>query len=256
MEEQESYIDEAKEVDGTAADSPESDVSEQTAETPAEETQSFKVGEQEFGSVDELIDYASKTDKSYKNLQELNGRQTNELGDLRKSLDEIRENTAPKAVEPELPELDPYDPNTFIPHISKQIEDKFAEQQQVQEREITARKIKDAQKEMINGFIEHHSDMTNEDLTAIAKFGDERGIAQIEDAYTLMTLEQEKSRAKTEGVKQVTDKLTQADEVPTTLSNATGGNKTAIDFDAISQDDWNKLPDDVRTQALEQSSPG
>ena len=68
-----------------------------------------------------------------------------------------------------------------------------------------------------------------------------------------MTLELEKTKAKTEGVKQVTDKLTQADEVPTTLSNATGGNKTAIDFDNLTQDDWNKLPDDVRMQALMES---
>jgi hypothetical protein len=65
-----------------------------------------------------------------------------------------------------------------------------------------------------------------------------------------MTINQEKSKAKKEGVKEVTEKLTKADEVPTTLSNATGGNKTAIDFDAISQADWNKLPADVRMQAL------
>ena len=51
----------------------------------------------------------------------------------------------------------------------------------------------------------------------------------------------------------MTDKLTQADEVPTTLSNATGGNKSQIDFDAISQADWNKLPEDVRLRALMES---
>ena len=50
--------------------------------------------------------------------------------------------------------------------------------------------------------------------------------------------------------------LTKADEVPTTLSNATGGNKTAIDFDAIMQSDWNKLPEDVRRQALMDASSG
>ena len=54
--------------------------------------------------------------------------------------------------------------------------------------------------------------------------------------------------------KQITDKLTQADGVPTTLSSATGGNKTAIDFDNISQGDWNKLPKDVRMQALLETS--
>ena len=253
MEEQVNYIDEAKELDGTATDSPESNVTEQTAETPVAETQSYKVGDREFSSVDELVEYASITDKSYRNLQELNGRQTNELGELRKSLDEVRVNTAPQKVEPELPELDPYDANSFTPHISKIVEKQFAEQRKIQEREINEKRMKQAQQDMIDGFIKSHPDMSNEALQAVAKFGDERGIAQIEDAYTLMTIQQEKSKAKTEGVKQVTEKLTQADEVPTTLSNATGGNKTAIDFDAISQADWNKLPEDVRMKALLES---
>ena len=118
MEEQVNYIDEAKELDGTATNSPESNVTEQTAETPVAETQNYKVGDREFSSVDELVEYASNTDKSYRNLQELNGRQTNELGELRKSLDEVRVNTAPQKVEPELPELDPYDANSFTPHTS------------------------------------------------------------------------------------------------------------------------------------------
>tara|TARA_B100001094_G_scaffold333281_1_gene410257 strand:+ start:1737 stop:2498 length:762 start_codon:yes stop_codon:yes gene_type:complete len=253
MEEQVNYIDEAKELSGTATDSPESNVTEQTAETPVEETKRYEVGDREFSSVDELVEYASNTDKSYRNLQELNGRQTNELGELRKSLDEIRTNTTPKEVEQELPEYDPYDLNTILPHISKQIENKFAEERKVQEREINESRMKKAQQDMIDGFIKSHPNMSNEELQAVAKFGDERGIAQIEDAYMLMTIQQEKNKAKTEGVKQVTEKLTQADEVPTTLSNATGGNKTAIDFDAISQADWNKLPEDVRTQALLES---
>jgi hypothetical protein len=253
MEEQVNYIDEAKELDGTATDSPKSNVVEQTAETPVEETTSYKVGDREFSSVDELVEYASNTDKSYRNLQELNGRQTNELGELRKSLDEIRANTTPKEVEPELPEYDPYDLNTILPHISKQIENKFAEERKIQEREINESRMKKAQQDMIDSFIKSHPEMSNEELQAVAKFGDERGIAQIEDAYTLMTIQQEKHKAKTEGVKQVTEKLTQADEVPTTLSNATGGNKTAIDFDAISQADWNKLPEEVRMKALMES---
>lgn len=253
MEEQVNYIDEAKELDGTATDSPKSNVVEQTAETPVEETTSYKVGDREFSSVDELVEYASNTDKSYRNLQELNGRQTNELGELRKSLDEIRANTTPKEVEPELPEYDPYDLNTILPHISKQIENKFAEERKIQEREINESRMKKAQQDMIDSFIKSHPEMSNEELQAVAKFGDERGIAQIEDAYMLMTIQQEKHKAKTEGVKQVTEKLTQADEVPTTLSNATGGNKTAIDFDAISQADWNKLPEEVRMKALMES---
>ena len=258
MEEQTSYIDEAKEIEGIATDdiSPEPNVSEQTAKTPEVETQAFKVGDQEFSSIDELVEYASTTDKSYKNLRELNGRQTNELGELRKSLDEIKMNVAPKEPEVELPEYDPYDINSVLPHISKQIETKFAQERKVQESEIATKKIKNAQQEMIDSFIQKHPDLNTEELTAVAKFGDERGIALINDAYTLMTFEQQKSKAKTEGVKEVTNKLTQADGVPTTLSNATGGNKTQIDFDSISQADWNSLPEDVRMRALEQTSAG
>lgn len=250
MEETTSYIDAEKEIAGTASDAPESNVSEQVAETPAVEPQSFKVGDQEFKSVDDLVAYANNTDKSYKNLREMNGRQTNELGELRKSLDEIRANTTPQVEEPKLPEYDPYDLNSVLPHISKQIEEKFASERKKQESEMTEKKMKQAQQEMVDSFVKKNPNLSTEELTAIAKYGDERGISLIQDAYTLMTLEQEKTKAKTEGVKQVTDKLTQADEVPTTLSNATGGNKTQIDFDAISQADWNKLPEDVRIQAL------
>ena len=102
MEEQTSYIDPEKEISGTASDevSPEANVSQQEAETPAVEPQSFKVGDKEFTSVDELVEYASTTDKSYRNLRELNGSPTNELGELRKSLDAIKMNVAPK--EPEV----------------------------------------------------------------------------------------------------------------------------------------------------------
>lgn len=253
MEETTSYIDAEKEIAGTATDTPESGVTEQVAETPAKEAKVYKVGNQEFKSVEDLVAYANNTDKSYKNLREMNGRQTNELGELRKSLDEIRTNTTPKVEEPKLPEYDPYDLNTVLPHISKQIEEKFAIERKKQQREITEQKTKQAQQDMIDGFIKKHPELKTEELTAIAKFGDERGITLIDDAYTLMTLEQEKIKAKTEGVKQVTDKLTQADEVPTTLSNATGGNKSQIDFDAISQADWNKLPEDVRLRALMES---
>jgi len=250
MEETTSYIDAEKEIAGTASDAPESNVSEQVAETPAAEPQAFKVGDQEFKTVDDLLSYANNTDKSYKNLREMNGRQTNELGELRKSLDEIRANTTPQVEEPKLPEYDPYDLNSVLPHISKQIEEKFASERKKQDKEITENKMKQAQQEMVDSFVKKNPTLSTEELTAIAKYGDERGISLIQDAYTLMTLEQEKTKAKTEGVKQVTDKLTQADEVPTTLSNATGGNKTKVDFDAISQADWNKLPEDVRLQAL------
>lgn len=250
MEEQKSYIDEDKELDGSATDSPDVNIEEQSVETPAEEPTVFKVGNREFNSVDDVVEYAQNTDKSYKNLQELNGRQTNELGDLRKSLEEIRVNTAPKEAEVQLPEYDPYDVETILPHISQLVKKEMDEKSKIQEREITERKMKDSQQKMIDGFIEKHPDLSNEELTQIAQFGDQRGIALIDDAYTLLTMEQEKKKAKSEGVKEVTEKLTKADAVPTTLSNATGGNETAIDFDAISQEDWNKLPSDVREKAL------
>lgn len=248
---QEQYIDEAKELDGTATDTPES-VQEQ--ETPAAEV--YTVGDKEFNSIDDVIAFAQATDTSYKNLQQLNGRQTNELGDLRKALDEIRVNTTPKEVEEQLPEYDPYDVNTVLPHISQIIKKEMAEARQIQEREITEKQRRDSQQKMIDSFIEKHPDLTTEELTQIAQFGDQRGIALIDDAYTLLTMEQEKKKAKADGVKEVTDKLTKADAVPTTLSNATGGNETSIDFDNISQDDWNSLSDDARKKALMETSHG
>lgn len=256
MEEQESYIDEAKELDGSAIDSPKENIDEQSVETPVNEPTVFKVGDREFNSVEDVLSYAENTDKSYKNLQELNGKQTNELGDLRKSLDEIRVNTAPKEAEEQIPEYDPYDVDTILPHISQLVKKEMAVNAKIQEREITERRMKDSQQKMIDGFIEKHPDLSNEELTQIAQFGDQRGIALIDDAYTLLTMEQEKKKAKSEGVKEVTDKLTQADSVPTTLSNATGGNETAIDFDAINQADWNSLSDQVRMKALMNTPAG
>jgi hypothetical protein len=256
MEEQENYIDEVKELDGSATDSPEVNVEGQSVETPASEPTVFKVGDQEFTSIEDIVSYAENTDKSYKNLQELNGKQTNELGDLRKSLEEIKVNTTPKEVETQLPEYDPYDVNTVLPHISQLVKKEMDAKSKIQEHETAKRRIKDSQQTMIDGFIEKHPDLSNEELTQIAQFGDQRGIALIDDAYTLLTMAQERKKAKSEGVKEVTDKLTQADSVPTTLSNATGGNETAIDFDAINQTDWNGLSDKVRMTALMQTPAG
>ncbi len=48
MEEQVNYIDEAKELDGTATDSPESNVKEQTAETPVAEPKAKKAETKKF----------------------------------------------------------------------------------------------------------------------------------------------------------------------------------------------------------------
>ena len=54
--------------------------------------------------------FAEERDKSYTNLQSLNGRQTNELGDLRKMVEELQSSIQPQK-EPELePEFDEYDP--------------------------------------------------------------------------------------------------------------------------------------------------
>ena len=85
-------------------------------------------------------------------------------------------------------------------------ESKTVSSTKIQEREINESRMKKAQQDMIDSFIKSHPEMSNEELQAVAKFGDERGIAQIEDAYMLMTIQQEKHKAKTEGVKQVTEK--------------------------------------------------
>ena len=113
------YIDEEKEMSGEeysdseVEESPtnnETEVEAESTETPETEELKLQIGEQTFESVDELLKFAEERDKSYTNLQSLNGKQTNELGDLRKTVEELKTAITPQE-EPEVePEFDEYDP--------------------------------------------------------------------------------------------------------------------------------------------------
>ena len=108
------FIDKEKELSGEEYDesSPvneEAEVEAESTETPESE-QKLQVGDNQFDSVEELLKFAEERDKSYTNLQSLNGRQTNELGDLRKMVEELQTSMQPQP-EPEIePEFDEYDP--------------------------------------------------------------------------------------------------------------------------------------------------
>lgn len=113
------YIDEEKEMSGEeysdseVEESPtndETEVEAESTETPETAEQKLQIGENQFDSVDDLLKFAEERDKSYSNLQSLNGRQTNELGDLRKMVEELKESMEPEEEPEAIPEFDEYDP--------------------------------------------------------------------------------------------------------------------------------------------------
>lgn len=77
------YIDEEKEMSGEeysdseVEESPtndETEVEAESTETPETAEQKLQIGENQFDSVDDLLKFAEERDKSYSNLQSLNGR--------------------------------------------------------------------------------------------------------------------------------------------------------------------------------------
>ena len=253
------FIDKEKELSGEEYDesSPvneEAEVEAESTETPQSE-QKLQVGDNQFDSVEELLKFAEERDKSYTNLQSLNGRQTNELGDLRKMVEELQTSMQPQP-EPEIePEFDEYDPakqKEYIEYMAaKKAQDIIEQRFQAEEAKKAETEYNSAMDAMMNDFIEAHPELGQDQLAKIAAFGDERGITFIEDAYNVWNIQNQ--RSVTDAPNSQVDKAqkaTEATKIPTTLSNVSTGNESDTDYDSLTPEQWAKLPSDVRRKAL------
>ena len=253
------YIDKEKELSGEEYDesSPvneEAEVEAESTETPESE-QKLQVGDNQFDSVEELLKFAEERDKSYTNLQSLNGRQTNELGDLRKMVEELQTSIQPQEepeVEPEFDEYDPAKQKEYIEFMAaKKAQDIIEQRFQAEEARKAETEYNSAMDAMMNDFIEAHPELGQDQLAKIAAFGDERGITFIEDAYNVWNIQNQQSV--TDAPNSQVDKAqkaTEATKIPTTLSNVSTGNESDTDYDSLSPEQWAKLPSDVRRKAL------
>ena len=257
------FIDQEKEIAGEEYDSaesqpeesveaqssPEVDVAE--TEAKAETPEPFaKVGEQSFESVEDLVKFAEDKDKSYQNAQQLIGRQGNELGELRTSVDKLNENLQPKQEEKPAPELDPYDADSVRQYLSYERNQIKKDVMDSLDKKRRVERVQEARKQEVEQFVKTNPDLSQDDLAAIAKYGDERGVNLFEDAHRLMKYEgiQKKLDAIEKG-KDV-NKVAEASKLPNTLSGISGSNKEGVDFDNLSAEQWAKLPQDVRMKAL------
>ena len=259
------FIDKEKELSGEEYDesSPvneEAEVEAESTETPESE-QKLQVGDNQFDSVEDLLKFAEERDKSYTNLQSLNGRQTNELGDLRKMVEELQTSIQPQEepeVEPEFDEYDPAKQKEYIEFMAaKKAQDIIEQRFQAEEARKAETEYNSAMDAMMNDFIEAHPELGQDQLAKIAAFGDERGITFIEDAYNVWNIQnQQPVDAAPNSQVDKAKKATEATKIPTTLSNVSTGNESDTDYDSLSPEQWAKLPDDVRRKALMDVSSG
>ena len=259
------YIDKEKELSGEEYDesSPvneEAEVEAESTETPESEEQKLQVGDNQFDSVEELLKFAEERDKSYTNLQSLNGRQTNELGDLRKMVEELQTSMQPQEeleVEPEFDEYDPAKQKEYIEYMAaKKAQDIIEQRFQAEEARKAETEYNSAMDAMMNDFIEAHPELGQDQLAKIAAFGDERGITFIEDAYNVWNIQNKPVKDEANSQVDKAKKATEATKIPTTLSNVSTGNESDTDYDSLSPEQWAKLPDDVRRKALMDVSSG
>jgi type II secretory pathway pseudopilin PulG len=264
------FIDEEKEMSGEeysdseVEESPtnkETEVEAESTETPeTEEEKKLKVGDNEFDSVEELLKFAEERDKSYSNLQSLNGRQTNELGDLRKMVEELKTSMEPQQEPEAAPEFDEYDPakqKEYIEYMAaKKAQDMIDQRFQAEEAKKAETEYNSAMDAMMNDFIEKHPELDKASLEKIAAFGDERGITFIEDAYNVWNIQNQPVKDEANSQVDKAKKATEATKIPTTLSNVSTGNESDTDYDNLTPEQWSNLSDDVRKKALMEVSSG
>ena len=264
------FIDEEKEMSGEeysdseVEESPtnnETEVEAESTETPeTEEEKKLKVGDNEFDSVEELLKFAEERDKSYSNLQSLNGRQTNELGDLRKMVEELKTSMEPQEEPEAVPEFDEYDPakqKEYIEYMAaKKAQDMIDQRFQAEEAKKAETEYNSAMDAMMNDFIEKHPELDKASLEKIAAFGDERGITFIEDAYNVWNIQNQPVKDEANSQVDKAKKATEATKIPTTLSNVSTGNESDTDYDNLTPEQWSNLSDDVRKKALMEVTSG
>ena len=265
MSEKLEFISEDKELSGEATDNvevPQEDPkqtegeTQATEETPQEESQAYKVGDREFSTVDKLIEFAGERDKSYQNAQQLIGRQGSELGELRQSVDKLSESLqSPQDETPEV-QFDPYDAESVKSYLDQERKKIVADVMGQVDKKERERKQSEAMSIEVMDFIQNHPDLGDDDLNAIAKYGDERGVLRFEDAYRLKRYEEMEAKVKGIESQKEAAKKEEATKAPQTRAGVGGSNKGDIDFDNLTAKEWNNLSEDVRQKALMEATPG
>lgn len=227
-------------------------------ETPPEEADSsrqvevaedgsVKIGKTEFKSVEDAL-------SSIPNLQALYGRQSQELGELRKSkaqYDELNVQQAATEPQPEAEEYDVYDPESVRKLVNETAKKQAAD---IVKRVLAEQEQKSSFLNTMGTLKEKNPAISDEQWMDIARFGDENGISNIQHAFVVFQHENTVKEAKSSGRKEALDDLKKVAEVPKTLSNAKGtsGNEK-VDFDKLTPEEWSKLPNDVRMKALQEA---
>lgn len=233
------------------ASSPEVEAPGDTDDHDEVKDESIQVGDKQFTGVESLKD-------SYQNLESLYGKQTNELGELRQEVATMKDKQPAQAetVEPS-PELDVYDPKTYDSYFDHKVNEAVNTRMKNEQAKDTQKQVDRAYNDMIAKFTTDHPDMSNDEKMEVARFADKRGITFLEDAYQVMQAGDVAQKAKKAGVKEVTEKLQSASQVPTTLSSVAGSpSVTAPDVDRLSERDWSRLSEDERWKHLQDTPMG
>ncbi len=186
----------------------------------------------EYSSIEEAEEY-------FANRESLYGKQANELGELRQKLQPKEEKV----------EYDPYDKESvdrYIEHKGQQVAQNAIKQiTQVQEFERTVGQL---QKE--------NPDVSPKEWMDIAKYGEEKGVSNIEDAFFLYNRQKLIEKAREDGKKAALKEL--STEATETLSEA-GGSKLSEkekDYDAMTPEEFGRLPIEEQKSALENAPSG
>lgn len=238
------YIDEEKEISGDT-DTAELETTgevetEVKTEPPAQEESpsefeikedgKVRVGKEEFASVDVAL-------KSFSDLRSFSGRQTTELGELRK-------NVEPEKA-PEYGDIDVYDQDSIIDAMKKVVHNEAPGVYQNILQSVQ-------EKQHFDKLKEDNPTMTENDWTEVARFGDERGVRRFDDALTLMRMETNLKQANVNGRAEALAELSKDAGLPPVSKGASGGKQRDSDYyDNLSTEEWAALPDEERTSALQ-----
>tara|TARA_R100000789_G_C3004797_1_gene149776 strand:- start:272 stop:1141 length:870 start_codon:yes stop_codon:yes gene_type:complete len=246
---------EAKEESVEASAESPDDATEQAEEQESEnqevgDADKVEAGGKDFSTVEALAD-------AYTNLQKLHGKQTNEIGDLRKAIDGLEESSQePEKEASPVPEYDPYNTDSIAEYVQYIAKQTYQAQAETQKREVAEQKMDKAYESMVRQFAKDHSGLSKDELMEVAQFADNRGITFMEDAYTVKMTEENTRRAKEEGQIEVTKKLQSAASVPPSLSTAGSGKSTTEeDIDNIPVRRWGEIPKEERMKFL-RNAPG
>ena len=223
------------------------------AEKPKEDVKDFefledgrvRVGKQEFASKEEAL-------KSFVNLRGLKGRQDKEIHELRKqsfSKEDLPEEEHKEIELPEFTESTPYNKEELTEFITAVTKNIASEQTGNTMTQIMQRAKDERDK---NKFVEDNPDLTSEQLSEVALYGDTHGIMSFQKALDDMRRPDDLKKAKLEGRAEILAELN-VKSPKKSLSDAggAGDSDTPPDIEDISPEAWDKMPQSERDKYLD-----